>query len=275
MIVKKNNLSLNYLYTSINQNRNLIFRMIIRELKEKYKGSVLGGLWTFLNPLLMLAVYTFVFTVVYKARWGIENPNKEYNFAIILFCGLIIHTLFSEIIIRSPGVLLLNINLVKKVIFPLEILTLVNVGSALVNAFFSYLILLIAHLFLMGLPPWTFIFTPITLLILVPLMLGFGWFVSSLGIFVRDIGQLAGLASTIMLFFSPVFYPLNSLSPKIKFLMYLNPITFPIEQTRSVLIYGKFPDMFGIIIYFIISLIFCSIGFLWFQKSRKTFSDII
>ena len=127
----------------------------------------------------------------------------------------------------------------------------------------------------MGLPPWTFIFTPITVLILVPSMLGFGWFVSSLGIFVRDIGQLAGLASTVLLFISPVFYSLKSLSPKIKFLMNLNPITFPIEQTRSVLIYGTLPDFFGIFIYFFISLIFCSIGFWWFQITRKTFSDII
>ena len=260
---------------SIWRHRSLIMQMAWHEVVSRYKGSIFGIAWSFFNPLIMLAVYTFVFTVVFKARWEIEVSEGKADFALVLFVGLIIHALFSEVLNRAPTLILSNANYVKKVVFPLEILTVVSVCAALFHAAISVVVLLVALFALNGLPNWTVIYTPLTLLPLLPLTLGLGWLLASLGVYLRDIGQLIGVTTTALLFLAPVFYPLTALPEAYQLFLFINPLTYPIEQTRAVIIFGDMPNWAGLGVYTIISVLICWIGFLWFQRTRRGFADVL
>lgn len=263
------------IWRSIWHHRRLIKQMAWREVVGRYKGSIFGLAWSFFNPLMMLAVYTFVFSVVFKARWGIEVSEGKTDFALVLFVGLIIHALFAEVLNRAPTLVLSNVNYVKKVVFPLEVLTFVSLSAALFHAAISFLVLLVAFVVLNGLPSWTVIYTPVTLLPLLPLMLGFGWLLASLGVYLRDIGQLIGIANMALLFLAPVFYPLTALPEAYQSVLYINPLTYPIEQTRAVIIFGEMPNWVGLGVYSIISVLTCWIGFWWFQRTRRGFADVL
>ena len=255
-------------------NRELIAQMTRREVVGRYKGSVMGLLWSFLNPLFMLVVYSFVFSVVFKARWSGAGESQT-QFAVILFAGMTVHALFAEVLNRAPGIILGNVNYVKKVVFPLEILAVVSLGAALFHALVSLLVLLVAFAMLNGFVHWTAIFAPLVLLPLMLLSLGFGWILSSLGVFVRDIGQLIGVFTTALLFLSPVFFPSSALPESFQRCMPLNPFTFIIEQTREVLIWGRLPDWKGLMFYLVGASVFAWLGFFWFQKTRKGFADVL
>jgi lipopolysaccharide transport system permease protein len=255
-------------------NRELIAQMTRREVVGRYKGSVMGLLWSFLNPVFMLTVYSFVFSVVFKARWSGAGESQT-QFAVILFAGMTVHALFAEVLNRAPGIIFGNVNYVKKVIFPLEILTVVSLGAALFHALVSLLVLLVAFAMLNGFIHWTAIFAPLVLLPLMLLSLGFGWILSSLGVFVRDIGQLIGVFTTALLFLSPVFFPVSALPESFQPWLNLNPLTFIIEQSREVLIWGHLPDWQGLTLYSIGAGIFAWLGFFWFQKTRKGFADVL
>lgn len=260
---------------SIWSHRRLIQQMTWREIMGRYKGSMFGLAWTFVNPLMMLGVYTFVFSVIFKARWGLEGPESKADFSLVLFIGLIIHALLAEVLNRAPGIILSNTNYVKKVVFPLEVLTVVSVGAALFHAMVSIIVFLIVFFFLVGFPSWTAVYAPITLLPLLPLTLGLGWLMASLGVFLRDIGQIIGVVTTMMLFLAPVFYPLTAMPEKLQLVLHINPLTLPIEQTRAVIIFGQTPNWMSLAIYTVISFTVCWLGFWWFQKTRKGFADVI
>lgn len=249
--------------------------MTRREVVGRYRGSVMGLAWSFFNPVLMLAVYTFVFSVVFKARWGAGAEESKTGFAIALFVGMIVFGLFAEIANRAPGMILSNANYVKKVIFPLEILPVVGLGAALFHALISLGVLLVAILLIKGGMAWTAIFFPLVILPLLIATLGVAWFLASLGVFVRDVGQTVGIFTTVLMFVSPVFFPVSSLPEKYQIWLMLNPLTFVIEQSRAVLIFGKMPDWSGLGIYTTASLMVAWAGYWWFQKTRKGFADVI
>ncbi len=222
----------------------------------------------------MLSVYTFVFSEVFKARWGASEGGKA-SFAIFLFVGLIIHGLFAECVNRAPSLILSNSNYVKKVVFPLEILPSVAMGSALFHATVSLLVLLSAQLLFNQRLPWTAVFLPVILLPLLLATAGAAWLLSSLGVFVRDIAQTTGILTTVLMFLSPVFYPIAALPPRFQLWLQLNPLTFIIEQARSVVIFGDLPDWFGLTVILAASLTIAAAGFWWFQRSRKGFADVL
>lgn len=255
-------------------NRFLILQMTRREIIGRYQGSVIGLLWSFFTPLLMLGVYTFVFTVIFQSRWASAGSGKT-EFATILFAGLIVYTFFAECINRAPGLILRNVNYVKKVVFPLEILCWISLGSALFQAAASTSVLLLFYAVTSLSLHWTLIFLPLLFLPLMLLIMGLSWFLASLGVFVRDVTHSITLITTVMLFLSPVFYPTASIPEPYRELMLLNPLTFIIEQVRDVLIWGKLPNWTGLGIYFLCSLLFAWLGMAWFQKTRKGFADII
>jgi len=260
---------------SIWHHRHLIQQMTWREIIGRYKGSMFGLAWSFFNPLIMLAVYTFVFSTVFKARWGIETTESKTDFALVLFLGLIIHAFFAEVLNRAPTLILSNPNFVKKVVFPLEILTIINLGAASFNALIGVIALLVGFLLLNGVPSWTVVYAPLTLLPLLPLTLGLGWILASLGVYLRDITQITGIITTALLFLAPVFYPVTALPEAYQSFLYINPLTYPIEQSRAVIILGQSPDLIGLIVYTVISMKICLIGFWWFQKTRKGFADVL
>lgn len=256
-------------------NRQLILQMTRRDAVGRYRGSLLGLAWSFFNPVLMLIVYTFVFSVVFKARWATGGEETKMQFAVILFSGLIVHSLFGEVVNRAPSVVLGNVNYVKKVVFPLEVLPVVAVGSALFHTMASVLVLVLAYVTFNGLPPWTIVFTPVVLSPVVILSLGLAWILAALGVFVRDISQTTGIVTTVLLFLSPVFFPMSALPTEFHALFLANPLTFIIEQTREVLIWGRLPDWTGLALYTLAATIVAWIGFVWFQKTRKGFADVL
>ena len=234
----------------------------------------MGLTWSFFNPILMLVIYTFVFSVVFKARWSAESTSKT-EFAIVLFAGLIIHGLFAECVNRAPALILSNVNYVKKIVFPLEILPWVSLASALFHAGVSLAVLLIFFLLIHLSLNWTIIFLPVLIMPLALLIMGVSWFLASIGVFIRDVGQMIGIVTTILLFLSPVFYPVSALPENLRPLLHLNPLTFIIEQVRLVLIWGKVPNWIGLVIYLACSMLVVSTGFFWFQKTRKGFADVL
>lgn len=256
------------------RNRALIWQMTKREVVGRYRGSMIGILWSFLNPLLMLGVYTFVFSTVFKARWGAGSDSKT-EFAIVLFAGMIVHSLFAECVNRAPGLILSNVNYVKKVVFPLEIMPWVTMCSALFHAAVSVSVLLLFYAVANLSLNWTVVFLPVLLIPLILLTMGFAWFLSSTGVFLRDIGQTIGILTTVMMFFSPMFYPISALPAEYHQLFYLNPLTFMMVQVREVMIWGRMPDWHGLGVYFLCSLMIAWSGLFWFQKTRKGFADVL
>lgn len=259
---------------SLWRHRELILQMTRREVLGRYKGSAMGLLWSFFNPVLMLTVYTFVFSVVFNARWS-SGSESRVQFALVLFTGLIMHTLFADVLNRAPGLVLSNVNYVKKVIFPLEILPVVAIGAALFHALISLSVLLGAHLLFNGFLHWTILFLPIVIVPILILILGAAWMLASLGVYLRDVGQLIGIFTSILLFLSPIFYPISALPESLRPWMLINPLTFIIEQMRSVLIAGQLPHWQGLWFYFLGSSIFTWIGYFWFQKTRRGFADVL
>jgi lipopolysaccharide transport system permease protein len=268
-------ISLISLVSSLQRNRQLIFQMIKREVVGRYKGSAIGLLWSLFNPIFMLVMYTFVFSVVFKARWGIGGEETKTKFAVVLFVGMIVHSLFSEVLNRAPGLILNNVSYVKKIVFPLEILPVISMGAALFHSLVNLFVLSIALIILNGSFYWTAIFMPLVLLPFVALTLGLAWVLASLSVFLRDVGQAIGFAMTVMIFFSPVFYPTSALPEDLRPWLMINPLTFIIEQARSVLIFGQLPNWAGLAVYSLISILVAWMGYAWFQKTRKGFANVL
>jgi len=260
---------------SLWDHRNLVLQLTKRDILARYKGSMIGLAWSLVNPVLLLCTYTFVFSVVFKVQWENEKPDSNSQFAVLLFMGMIVHGLVSELLMRAPMLIVSNSNYVKKIIFPLEILTIVAMGASLFQAIVSLLVLTSALWILNGFVPWTVVFLPIVFLPLIMLSLGVAWVLASLGVFLRDISQPIGLAMTILLFLSPVFYPVSALPDYIQAWVMLNPLTFVIEQSRIVLIFGRLPDFAGLGIYSLISLIIVWAGYALFQKTRRGFANVL
>jgi lipopolysaccharide transport system permease protein len=268
--------SLTALGKSLWRNRRLIVQMTKREVVGRYKGSIMGLTWSFFNPVFMLVVYTFVFSEIFKFRWGgIGGDDSKTQFALVLFVGMIVLNLFSEILNRAPGLILSNVNYVKKVVFPIEILPVIAMGAALFHSFISLGVLLAAFALFNGYLHWTVVFTPLVLLPLVILTLGLSWMLASLGVFLRDVGQTIGIITTVLMFLSPVFYPVTAVPESTRPFIMANPLTFIIEQAREVLIWGHLPNWMGLGSYALAAVAIAWAGYAWFQKTRKGFADVL
>ncbi|BCJ87786.1 ABC transporter permease [Effusibacillus dendaii] len=256
------------------KHKELIKQLTKREVVARYKGSYLGIAWSFLTPLLMLVIYTFVFSVIFKAKWGVGSDSKT-EFALVLFCGLITYNLFSEVVSRAPSLILANVNYVKKVVFPLEILPVVALGSALVNLAISLVILIVGLAILLQTFHWTIVLLPLVLLPLVLFTTGFAWFLASLGVYIRDIGQVIGVAIQILMFMSPIFYPISSIPKEFQEFFYWNPISFVVEDMRRILVWGQFPDWNWLLFGTLLGGLFTVLGYVWFQRTRGGFADVL
>jgi lipopolysaccharide transport system permease protein len=262
------------MFASLWRNRALIWQMTLRDIAARYRGSVIGLAWSFINPLLMLVVYTFVFSVVFNARWGLEQESRT-DFAIILFAGMIVFGLFAEMVNRAPGQIVSNANYVKKVMFPLEILSWVSLGSVLFHSLISLAVLLLAQLVINWTLPWTVVLFPLILLPLIFASLGTAWFLAALGVYIRDIGQITTVITTVLMFMSAVFYPISALPESYQAWLRLNPLVLIITESRKVLILGDLPDWRWLGFALLMGLVIAFAGFWWFQKTRKGFADVL
>lgn len=259
---------------SLWRNRDLIKVSAKREVLGRYRGSMMGIFWSFFNPVLMLLVFTFVFSVIFEARWQTDSDSKT-EFALVLFAGLIVFNLFAECFNRAPTLILSNVNYVKKVVYPLEILPCVTIVSAMFHCFVSLSAWLLVYIVFFGVPNYTIIYIPLILFPFFLFIIGLSWALASLGVFLRDISQFIGVFTTLLMFLSPIFFPATAMPEDYRYLLYINPLTPVIELTRDVLFWGSSPDFLMLGIYWFSSFIFAWIGFAWFQKTRKGFADVL
>lgn len=256
------------------RNRQLILQFIKRDVSSRYKGSYLGRIWSILTPLFMLAIYTFVFSVVFQAKWNVSTDNK-LDFAFIIFSGIIAFNVFSDVILRAPNLIISNVNLVKKIVFPLEILVVVVMGSSLFLAAINLLILILGQFIFNRVIHWTIVLLPVVMMPLILISLGLGWFLASLGTYYRDISHVIGLVVSALMFMSPIFYPVSNIPEGLRGLYSLNPISHIVEDMRRVLVFGQMPNWEWIFFGSLIGLVMSFLGLKWFNKTRGGFADVL
>ena len=262
------------MFASLLRYRGLVWDLVKRDFIGRYKGSIMGVAWSLFNPLVMLTIYTVVFTVAFKSRWGVGDDSKV-SFALVLFAGLIVHGFFAECLNRAPGLIISHANYVKKVVFPLEILPWMALCSALLHFAVSLAVLLVFCL-LAGMPVHIgVLLLPVVLLPLILVTLGLSWLFASLGVYLRDLSQGMGIVTTVALFLAPVFYPIEGLPPVYRTLIAWNPITIPIIQLRDLLLWDRPVDWGLWAASLVIGAAICYLGYWWFQKSRKGFADVL
>jgi len=258
------------------RHRELIRQLTTQEVAQRYRGSFLGIVWSFVTPMLMLLVYAFVFSVVFQVRWGEATQSSQRGeFALLLFAGLIPFGVFTEVVNRAPSIVLSAPNYVKKVVFPLEILPVAALGSAIVHSLISAAILLVAGLPLLGYVSPAAVLLPVAYLPLVLLTVGLGWFLASLGVYVRDIGQVIGVATQILLFLSPIFYPVSAVPEAFRLVLHVNPLTPILTDFRRTLLWGAVPAWETWTIVTLGSAVVTVLGYAWFMQTKKGFADVM
>lgn len=252
----------------------LIRQFAGRDVRARYRQSWLGTVWLVLTPLAMLGVYTLVFRHVMKVRWaGLDEGNL--SFALRIYTGLAVFNFFAECVNRSPNLVRDQPHLVKKVVFPLEVLAWVNVASAMVGLMVSMALLLVLGLWDKGSLSLSVLVLPLIWLPLVPLCVGLGWLLSGIGTYVHDVGQVLGMVLTALMFLSPIFFPVEALPAAVRGFMFLNPLALVMTQTREVLLLGLWPDWYALGIQFVLSMLVALVGAVFFRAARVGFSDVV
>lgn len=255
------------------KHRNLLVELTKRDFSTKYMGSAGGVLWAFLQPLFLLAVYTTAFGLILKARWGGGGSATEY--AMMLFAGLIVFNAFSEVMIKSPTLITANPNFVKKIVFPLELLPVVAVLSALLQACISVMIWLLGYALFFGLPFMSVILFPVVLILFAPVLLGIGWLFSAVGVLFRDVGQISGMLAHVTLFLTPIFYSVDTAPAFIRKALLLNPLTFVVDELRAVLFLGHGLSSLSCLAYFAGACLFAWLALRCFKLLRPVFADLV
>lgn len=265
----------NWIHPELKSTLNLVQKMTRRDIAVRYRGSALGLLWSLLLPLMMLGIYTFVFSVVFEARWGQGEGGSRTDFALSLFIGLMLFNVFAECFNKAPYLISGNVNYVKKVVFPLQILPVISFCSALFHLALSFGVWLLFYLGTGHSLPLTAGYFLLLLLPSTLLLLGILWILSSLSVFIRDIAQLTSVITSALLFLTPIFYPLMAIPEDIRPYLQLNPLAFLIEQSRAVLMQGLSPDWSALLAYSALSVLVGGLGYWWFMKTKKGFADVL
>lgn len=261
-------------YIALKRHFALIVQMAKRDVASRYRGSFMGLFWSFFNPLLMLAIYTFVFGVIFKARWNV-HVTSHIAFAIILFAGLNVSMMFTECANRASTLIVDNTNFVKKVVFPLETLSWSVLGAALFHLLIATVALLAIELIATHHIPWTVVLFPIVIAAFLPFMAGTIWLLASLGVFFRDLKQAIAIVTTAMMFLAPIMYPMSMIPGQYRIFLYLNPLTVIAMASQNVLFLGELPRWDHLALYFVVSCLFAWLAFAWFEKTRKGFADVV
>lgn len=254
--------------------KNLYFNLLKKEIEGKYKGTLLGVFWPLLNPLLTLSIFYFVFGEIFQVKWS-GNAENKVDFALLMFLGLLLFNFFAEIVNQAPSVISSNANFVKKVIFPLEILMIVNVGAAGFTLIIAIFIWLIMFAVFAGDIKWTIIYLPLILIPLMAFCLGAAFVLAAIGAYIKDMGQTIGLVTTATMFLSPIFYPLDALPENFQNYLLFNPLTIPIESIRKISYFGKMPDLQLMLFYSFVAFMVLWAGIRVFQRAREGFADVV
>ncbi len=263
------------MFSSLLNNKYLFLQMLKRDVQKRYRGSQLGFLWAFFYPILMLLVYTFVFGMVMNVKWGVAGQDN-IDFGLILFAGLLCHGLMAEVVIGSVASIISNAQYVKKVVFPLEILSLVGLANALFHMFLGLIILMVIFIATGNQLHWTILLTPVVLFPFVVFLLGLSWFLSVLGVYIRDLGQIVGVMMTVLLFLCSIVFPFDRLPLELQpYVLWLNPLTIIVEQLRAVMLFGRLPNWELLGLYSIGAFAMLILGTWLFKRTRDGFADVI
>jgi lipopolysaccharide transport system permease protein len=255
--------------------RDLILQLVQREIAARYKTTFFGLIWPLLMPLLMLCIYTFVFGQIFEARWDMANSPSLFEFSLTLYCGLIVFNVFSETVVSATTIIVINPNYVKKVVFPLEVLPIASLGVALFHFALSFCILLPGVIVFLKIHHFSMLLFPLAVLPVIPLTLGLAWATAALGVFVRDLATAMGFLVQVLLYGSPVFYPLTQVKDPYRVVLWFNPLTHIIEAGRRTLLWGRPPQWIPWSVTFGFTLLVMVGGYMLFMRSRRAFSDIV
>ena len=255
------------------RNRWLVWELVRREFSSRHGGAVRGIFWAFAQPLVLLSIYAVAFGVLLKTRWGSDGGAASYAFMV--FAGLIVFNLFTECLTAAPRLITGNPNYVKKVLFPLELLPWVAALTALANALIAVLVFTAGQLLLFASLKPTLLYFPLVLAALLPVLLGTGWLFSALGVALRDLDPFVRLLSHALLFLTPVFYGLEIVPEGLRPFLFLNPLTFIVEQFRRVALLGQAPDMAGLALYLSLATAFSAAALWFFRRLRPSFADLL
>ncbi len=254
--------------------RELLWLLTLREVQTRYRGSRLGIGWAFLVPLLMVMIYAVVFSVIFRPQWP-ESSGGIFDFALILFTGMAAFSVFAESITRAPTLIAANRNYVKKVVFPVDILPLPVIASALLHAGISLAVVVAGVLLTRGRVPWTVIFVPLLLVPLVVLTLGVCWVLAALGVFIRDLASLMSVLVQALFFLTPIVYPMSAVPSPLRLALWVNPLTAIVEDLRRTVLWGMTPNWIALAITTGASVLILWAGHAWFMALRDGFADVV
>lgn len=257
------------------EHRGLIWQFARREVEGRYRASFLGLLWSFVHPLTLLVVYTWVFGIIFRARWPASRTGSLGEFALVLFCGLVVFNVFAECLSRAANLIVGVPSYVKKVVFPLEVLPVSLLASAVFHGLVSLALLLICYRLVLGELPWTVVLIPLVVLPAAFLCLGLTWLVASLGVFLRDLGHLMPLLLQVVFFSTPVIYPADSVPERFRAAVQLNPLAWVVENVRRLLFSGAPPDWRGLLVWATVTAAIMVLGYAWFMKTKRGFADVL
>jgi lipopolysaccharide transport system permease protein len=252
---------------------DLIGSLTRREIAARYKGSVLGILWALLTPVVTIATFTLLFAGIFGARFGVSG--SEWEFALYLFCGMLPWTAFQEAVQLSSQKIVSQANLVKRVVFPLEILPVAQTLSSLATQLFGTVALLIAALVIQRTLHPTILWLPVLIVPQLLLTFGAAWLVAALGVFLRDIVQGIALVLMVWMYLTPIFYPESIVPERFRAIINANPFTPLIRNYRRIMLEGSVPDWRGLLYFTVFAIIIFVFGYWWFAKTRKNFADVI
>ena len=253
---------------------SLLRALVLRDLEATLRGTSLGWAWMVLLPLVMLAVYTFIFGVIFGQTWR-DRPPVPFQFPMLYFSGLILFGFFTACLNRAPNLMRENATYLRQIVFPVHIFIPVVMGAELVKLMVGLGLLLIAYVPLLGLPPVAAISYPVTVLGLFLFTAGIGWAIAAIAVYVRDLVQAMQPVTMLLMFLSPMFYPLSSVPEQFRFAFYINPLAFPLEATRNALFFGEWPSVIGACAYLAAGLVVAAGGLALFQRLRPGFVDVL
>lgn len=256
------------------EHRVLIGRLAKREIVARYQGSALGAFWLVIAPLLQLLIYTFVFSIVFKAKWDLPVQGR-FVFAVVFFSGLIVYNIFAECVNRGPRLILENPNYVKRLVFPLEILPWVCAVSALFNFAIGLVLLSAIYLIEFGIPPATVLAVPLLIIPFVMMTIGLTYWLAATGVYLRDLSQIVVLITMLMMFVTPIFYSIDQVPDSFRVFIAINPISSALGQIRGCLFEQKWPDPVWFITACVLGWGVLYVGYAWFAKTKKGFADVV
>ncbi len=258
---------------SLWQNKRLIQSMVRRDILARYRGSVGGSLWAILNPLLLMALYFFVFGFVFKAKF--EGDTSRSGYALYFLAGMLPWMAFAEAVGRAPSIVIEHRNFVKKLVFPLETLPMNLAISGAVTEIIGLVVFLVLLLITRHAIPWTVIWLPVLLIPQLLLTVGLAWFLAALGVFVRDLGQIIGFILTLWLYLTPIFYPESGVPAMAAKVLSVNPMWALVRAYRAIFLEGHAPDPWSLIALWIAAIVIAVGGYAWFHRLRRSFADLM